>query len=68
MSLERAVAENLVLAFPWHNSPHLMVALVLPDHGAVFLPDDFMDDFITGEGESCLLFERKGTIQTFCEG
>lgn len=58
---------NLVLGSPGHSSSHLMSVLVLPDHGAVFLLDDFLDDFITDEGESCLLFEHKGTIQIFCE-
>lgn len=59
ISLECAMAVNLVLGSPGHSSSHLMV---------VFLLDDFMDDFITDEGESCLLFEHKGMIQTFCEG
>lgn len=54
-----AMAMNLVLGSSGHSSSHLMV---------VFLLDDFMDDFITDEGESCLPFEHKGTIQTFCEG
>lgn len=56
ISLESAVAQNLVLASPWHSSPSPMAV-------DVFLPNDV----ITDEGESCLVFEHKGTIQTFCE-
>lgn len=57
---------ELGFRFPW--AQQFSSVLVLPDHGAVFLLDDFMDDFITDEGESCLLFEHKGTIHPFCEG
>jgi len=63
ISLESAVAGNLVLGSPWHSSPSLMAVLVLPYHGDMFL----LNDFITDEGESCLVFERKGTVQSFCE-
>lgn len=62
------MAVSLFSGSPGHSSSHLMAVLVLPNHGAVPLLDDFMGDFITDEGESCLLFEHKGTIQTFCEG
>lgn len=57
------MAGNLVLASPWHNSPLLMAVLVLPYHGDLLL----LDEVITDDGESCLVFERKGTIQSFCE-
>lgn len=40
-----------------------MAVLVLPYHGEVFL----LNDIIMDEGESCLVFERKGTIQSFSE-
>lgn len=57
------MAGNLVLASPWHSSPLLMAVLVLPYQGDVFL----LTDVITDEGESCLVVERKGMIQSFCE-
>lgn len=41
----------------------MMAVVVLPHHGEMFP----LNDIITDEGASCLVFERKGTIQSFCE-
>lgn len=59
------MAVNLVLGSPGHSSSHLMAVLVLPDHGAVLLLDDFMVTLSQMKVRAVCFLNTRGRFRSF---